>query len=359
MFQKQALVIGNSAYVHQARSSSVHDASDMSYLLRSIGFLTHSAVNLNTIDLLERTNRFLQSIQANSIVLLYFSGLAVQYDGNTYLMPTNNHVVNTDTVKELSLNIDQYIGNIVNKSPRAIIVILDCYRPPQSIITLTPFFDREPLGLTQGLAPIRPPPSTVIAYSCSLGSTFNALANNGRNSLYTYYLLHYLRMPNVDIDTVLKYVALNVQRDTANKQIPERYSNVQEYLCLVGNPYVKSAGWFDGTRSDSALLSNDDHLNSLETVNIHNEVKSFLSPFNQSLHMLTLEFCCNRIKILDELDFVDLNSNHIESIYPLAFNGTMIRHLDLSANFFSSLKTTKIVYGNRFKLKNHTTSVRI
>ncbi|CAF1655283.1 unnamed protein product [Adineta ricciae] len=255
MFQKQALVIGNSAYVHQARSSSMHDASDMSDLLRSIGFLTHSAVNLNTIDLLERTNRFLLSIQPNSIVLLYFSGLAAQYDGNTYLMPTNNHIINTDTVKELSLNVDQYIGNMVNKSPRAIIIILDCYRPPQSIVTMTPFFDREPLGLTQGLAPIRPPPSTVIAYSCSLGSTFNALASNGRNSLYTFYLLHYLRMPNVDIDTILKYVALNVQRDTSNKQIPERYSNVQEYLCLASNPYVKSAGWFDGARPDFALQS--------------------------------------------------------------------------------------------------------
>ncbi|UJR12719.1 hypothetical protein I4U23_016893 [Adineta vaga] len=242
MFQKQALVIGNSDYMLQPRNSCIYDASDMSYILRSIGFLTHAAINLDSFDLTERMNRFTQSIQPNSIVLFYFSGLAVQYDGNTYLMPTNNESINTD-------------NDMVNKSPRAIIVILDRCRPFQPLITLRPFFDREPLGLMQGLAPIRPPPSTIIAYSCSLGAISNELARNGRNSLYTYYLLQYIMAPNVDIHTILKYVALNVQRDTGGGQMPDRYSSVQENLCLVINPYVKGPTWFDGIRSDSAVQS--------------------------------------------------------------------------------------------------------
>ncbi|CAF4190084.1 unnamed protein product [Adineta steineri] len=130
------------------------------------------------------------------------------------------------------------------KSPRAVILILDCARPYQNVVGETPFFvDRNPLELLQGLAPIRPPPSTIIANSCEVGAQFFGLADNGRNSIYTYHLLRYITTPSIDIDTIFRCVALDVQRSTGGRQRPDRYSSVYEILYLVINPYLKNFAW--------------------------------------------------------------------------------------------------------------------
>ncbi len=226
--------------------SCVNDAIDMHFALRSMGFLTHYATNLTSNDMQSRMNRFVESIEPNAIVVFYFSGHGVQYDGNNYLIPINNNEINTDTIKLYAVNVEQFIQTMHNKNPRAVIVILDCCRPYMKLISLTPFFDKEPLGLLQGLAPIRPPPSTIIAYSCTPRSTSLALSRNGRNSLYTYHLLRHITTPNVDIDTVFRCVALDVQKDTNNRQIPDRYSNVHENIYLVINPYLKSPASSNG-----------------------------------------------------------------------------------------------------------------
>ncbi|UJR19252.1 hypothetical protein I4U23_022380 [Adineta vaga] len=141
---------------------------------------------------------------------------------------------------------------------------------------------------------------------------------------------------------------------------------------------------FLGLTHLSTLVLYDNHLTSLETITVHNEVTSFLYPLVQTLTTLylsnnflhdfkpirnlsslnSLQICCNKIKILDEnsfknahkLETIDLSSNHIESIHPMAFNGTILLKLDLSSNSFSSLETTKHVIDDHFHPKNQTSS---
>ncbi|CAF1256387.1 unnamed protein product [Adineta steineri] len=194
--------------------------------------------------MLSRLSRFIDSIAPNAIVVVYFSGLAVQYDGQTYLIPIDNAWISPDNIKENVLNAEQIIALMHTKKPRAVIFILDCARPYQNRVGETPFFvDRERLGLLQGMAPVHPSPSTIIANSCEVGAQFFGLADNGRNSIYTYHLLRYITTPNIDIDTIFRLVALDVQRSTGGRQRPDRYSSVYEILYLVINPYLKNFAW--------------------------------------------------------------------------------------------------------------------
>ncbi|UJR15138.1 hypothetical protein I4U23_002103 [Adineta vaga] len=233
MFQRQALVIGNSNYEAIPRKPCVNDANDMCLALRSIGFLTHCATDLDSYQMGKRTNRFAQSIEPNSLVIFYFSGLGVQYNDFNYLIPTDNAQINSGNIKEDAINVENFIDTMRSKAPRAIIVILDCCRPHRELGRQMPFFDRQTLGLLQGLAPVRPPPSTIIAYSGAEGAPITSLIIKGRNSIFTHHLLRHITTPNVDVDTMLRRVSSNVQQETRNRQIPIRYSNVYENVCLV------------------------------------------------------------------------------------------------------------------------------
>ncbi|CAF4331380.1 unnamed protein product, partial [Adineta steineri] len=201
MFQRQALVIGNDNYRVKPRRTCVNDANDMSFALSKIGFITHSATNLDSYRMPLRINRFIESIEPNAIVLVYFSGLAVQHDGKTYLMPIDNAWISPDNIGQSAYNAEDIIALMHTKGPRAVILILDGARPIQNLVGETPFFAKETLGLLQGFEPIRPPPSTIIANSCEAGAKFFGLADNYRNSIYTYHLLRYITKPNIDIDT--------------------------------------------------------------------------------------------------------------------------------------------------------------
>ncbi|CAF3601269.1 unnamed protein product [Adineta steineri] len=200
-----------------------------------------------------RINRFIESIEPNAIVLVYFSGLAVQHDGKTYLMPIDNAWISPNNIGQSAYNAEDIIALMHTKSPRAVILILDGARPIQNLVGETPFFAKETLGLLQGFEPIRPPPSTIIANSCEAGAKFFGLADNYRNSIYTYHLLRYITKPNIDIDTVFRLVALDVERSTSGRQRPNRYSNVYELLYLVINSHLKTPVWIYTMQPDQQL----------------------------------------------------------------------------------------------------------
>ncbi|CAF1304161.1 unnamed protein product [Adineta steineri] len=189
-------------------------------------------------------------------------------------------------------------------------------------------------------------------------------------------LVKFIKMTSIDLhDNSIEEIKLHIFSNLTNLYELDLSFNQIKHI---------SPDAFIGLKNLTILLLNHNHLTSLETVTIHNEVTSFLFPLNETLrslmisnnllhdfnpiqnlsHIETLIICCNQIKKLDEnslknahkLQTIDLSHNHIESIHPLTFNRTILQNLDLSSNFISSLETTKIVYDEHFQPKNRTTS---
>jgi hypothetical protein len=181
--------------------------------------------------------KFINSIQPGAVVVFYFSGHGVESNGINYLIPRNAVGISAANIQSTAIDAQHVINSMHKRNPRLVICILDCCRtdpPDEPIDESSPFKDAL-AGTRRGLAPMRAPRSTIIVYACAAYETASPNSRNDRNSLYTYHLLRYIRTPNVDIETILKYVAADVARDSNYKQIPYRYSNCNEIIYLASN----------------------------------------------------------------------------------------------------------------------------
>lgn len=239
MFTKQSLCIGINAYVpsYLTLQPCINDATDLSHSLRSIGFQTHHATECDLNTMKAATQRFVNCIEPGAVVLFYFSGHGVQYNGNNYLIPKDASGICANNIKSTAIDAQRLISSMYSKSPRLIICILDCCRtdPPTNPLPDGKALKRALSGTKGGLTPMQAPPSTIIVYACAADDTASPRSRNGRNSLYTYNLLRHIRTPNVDIETILKYAAADVQQESDNEQIPYRYSSCNEIIYLASN----------------------------------------------------------------------------------------------------------------------------
>ncbi|CAF3408070.1 unnamed protein product [Rotaria socialis] len=86
---------------------------------------------------------------------------------------------------------------------------------------------------------------------------------------------------------------------------------------------------------------------SLSLLGISNNLINDLSSSKYMTNLDNLTSCCNQIKKLDSnmfsqanrLEWIDLSYNQIQIIDSMAFNGTMVLHLDLAGNPISSIET--------------------
>ncbi len=75
-----------------------------------------------------------------------------------------------------------------------------------------------PSPFTRSLRPLAAPAGTLIAYATSPGSV--AIDGEGRNGIYTKYLLENMSSPDIPIEMVFKRVLKGVASETSRKQIP-------------------------------------------------------------------------------------------------------------------------------------------
>jgi hypothetical protein len=96
------------------------------------------------------------------------------------------------------------------------IVILDACRDNP--------FTRSFRSGDRGLAKMDAPKGSLVAYATAPGSV--AADGEGRNGIYTKYLLKYISNPNLKVEEVLKQVRVDVINETDEKQIPWESSSL-------------------------------------------------------------------------------------------------------------------------------------
>ncbi|CAF3518571.1 unnamed protein product [Rotaria socialis] len=244
MLAKQALTIGINAYVpaNMALESCIHDAKDVSNALALLGFQAYCVTDVSFKSMNSVIYQFVDAIQPDSIVVFYFSGHGVQYDGKNYLIPKNGLGTWTGNVTSRTIDVQQLIYSMHAKQPRVVICILDCCRtnPSTERWNANSIYRTIFGGTKLGFASMQVPPSTIIAYACAADAMASSMSRNGRNSLYTYHLLRRIKIPNIDIKTILKFVGIDVQNESDYNQIPFQYSSCNETIYLGMNaPYKR------------------------------------------------------------------------------------------------------------------------
>jgi uncharacterized caspase-like protein len=231
--QRWALVVGNAAYELGVLRGSAHDAVGMTKALRSMGFHTQCGKDLSISKMKTASREFVESIEPGSIALFYFAGHGMQYNGVNYLLPVDNYAsVDANNMGKSYLNVQKLVDAMSERKPRLIVIILDACRSHTTLKGVRVASGKPIAPTGPGLAPMRAPPGTIIAYACAANEYSYDESIYGCNGVYTYHLLRYIAMPNTDIDLILRQVAIEVQKETQNKQTPYRYSSCNELFCL-------------------------------------------------------------------------------------------------------------------------------
>jgi hypothetical protein len=92
--------------------------------------------------------------------------------------------------------------------------------------------ERGARAARSGLAEMRAPAGSVIAFACAAGMT--AQDGAGRNGVFTSHLLKHLTKPGVDVDNVLRAVSAGVYEETRQAQDPYHNHNLKTTnVCIV------------------------------------------------------------------------------------------------------------------------------
>lgn len=211
-----ALIIGNSNYHFSPLTNPVNDAQDMAKTLENMGFDVSMHTDIGRKEMRLALREFGEKLKNHHVGLFYFAGHGIQMKGKNYLIPVDANVVSADEVEDEGIAADAVLRKMETAGNDVNIVILDaCRNNP---------FASSFRSADNGLARMEGPVGSFIAYATAPGSI--ASDGDGRNGLYTHYLLQALQQPNLTIEQTFKMVRNGVRAQTDGQQIPWESSSL-------------------------------------------------------------------------------------------------------------------------------------
>ncbi|MHC1701042.1 MAG: caspase family protein [Humidesulfovibrio sp.] len=222
--ERFALVIGNGAYKSAPLKNPVKDARDMAALLGTLGFNVTLKIDAGVKEMEEAVREFGLSLRKGGVGLFYFAGHGIQVAGSNYLVPVDAKIQTESDVRFECVDAGRVLGKMEDAGNTLNIVILDaCRNNP---------FARSFRSADRGLAEMRAPTGSIIAYATAPGSV--ASDGSGENGVYTKHLLRSMRTPGLPITDVFMRVRMGVVAETAKKQVPWESSSLTGYFYLTG-----------------------------------------------------------------------------------------------------------------------------
>ena len=214
-----ALVIGNGAYRSVPElENSRNDADDISEQLKRVGFAVIDGRDLDRSGMYAALGRFAQRVSGTDAGLVYYSGHGMQINGQNYLAPVDLKLAAGSTFTPFDLvKLDDVI-EALNYTSGVKLLVLDACRDNPFASSL-PQNKASRGGATRGLAKIERSQGMLIAYSTQSNSV--AADGVGRNSPFTAALVREIQVPGLEVATVFRRVAVNVNRETQGNQTPE------------------------------------------------------------------------------------------------------------------------------------------
>jgi Caspase domain len=213
-----ALVVGNAGYrsVPELRNSR-NDADDVSSKLKQVGFEVVDGRDLDRPGMQATLIQFAQRLAGSEAALVYYSGHGLQINGQNFLVPVDAAYRNGDILPLELIKLDEVIEALGYTTGVRLLVLDACRDNP--LVNNLPQNRRSRGGVTNGLARIERSLGMLIAYSTQA----NAVADDGdgRNSPFTAALVRDIAEPGLEVATLFRRVAVNVNRETRGAQTPE------------------------------------------------------------------------------------------------------------------------------------------
>lgn len=225
-----ALVIGNQSYITAPLLNPINDALAIASHLNEIGFnvttLTDITAKKMEPEIESFYSKFTHYTDEKVIVLIYYAGHAIQLQHRNYLVPVD---VKLDNYAQLLFSLYD-INKLFTQIPQSnninsIIVVDACRNNPFTQINNV----EGKSIISDGLAPIRAPSGTLIAYATAPGNV--SFDGEGENGIYTKHLLTHID-EQITVEEVFKKVRSGVAKETNNQQVPWEHSSLFENLYI-------------------------------------------------------------------------------------------------------------------------------
>ena len=234
---RTALVIGNATYRSAPLRNPVNDAQAVAAALKGLGFTVILRENASQAEMIDALREFARTSAKSQVRFLYYAGHGVQLKGRNYLMPVDAEVSTEDEIAQKGTDITEFLERMGTLPVGVNLVVLDACRNnpftvgPAQLADSRRFRSRGLNPQGAGLAPLRAPSGTLIAFSTAPGSV--AVDNPAqRNSVYTKHFLANLRNPNMPIERLFKQVRIAVAQETQQQQVPWESSSLMGEFCF-------------------------------------------------------------------------------------------------------------------------------
>lgn len=224
--RRVALVLGNSVYKNMpSLQNPKNDAADVETSLKSLGFETVMATDLDRAAMNSAIDRFSRLVPGANVALVYYSGHGMQFAGKNYLLPTDANLESASDVNRYRLLPVEDLIEVLGSANGLQLIILDaCRNNPvekdfKNKLASVAGGSRDAAG-TRGFTRIEPQSGLIITYATAA----NDVASDGiggRNSPFTQAFLKNIVAPDTDIRQVLFRVQSDVYASSGRKQLPE------------------------------------------------------------------------------------------------------------------------------------------
>jgi len=240
---KTAFIVGVDKYDNLSYSAqlkrAVSDAQSVAKVMTGLGYRVTLNTNAKRSKFYETWQTFLNELNPNDEVFLYYSGHGIEIDGQNYLLPRsipNVKYGREAQVKRESISLQDLLLDLREKKPRVSLIVLDACRdhplvPPEL----------KSIGPKGGLANVHAPQGTFIMYSAGAGETaLDRLPGNDPdkvNSVYTRKLLPLLKTPRLSLPemaTRIRTEVYTLAKSVPHLQRPAYYDGVIGRYCVAG-----------------------------------------------------------------------------------------------------------------------------
>lgn len=233
-----ALIIGNDNYILDKSKlyNAVNNANAIADAFLKLGYNVQKLINCDKNVLALEISKYLIELEKYDIGLLYFSGHALQIDGENYLSPIDADFSDEKIAKYTSVSLKDILEDMHRANVNVKIAIFDVY-----MNALFPKICWEKLN------PWSNSSNSVIAFSTSPVGI--AMDGNGSNqSIYTQSLLKYIQDEDIPIKDIFEEVKTSVHILSEGKQsnweyiyLTEDYScNFAQLIKVVNMPYSEN-----------------------------------------------------------------------------------------------------------------------
>jgi Caspase domain len=221
--KRVALVVGNANYMTAtALDNPINDALQVTAALERLGFQVKLAKNCNVYEFQKQLREFNRGLDGSAVGLLYYSGHALQHEGENYLVPVDARLEEPDDLRRLAFKLSAQLADMRSRA-HVSLVFLDACRD-------NPFELTEPARGGKNRNIIVPPAGLHALEKAELNEAFIAFAAEGGQtavdgpqgglSPFTQALIDHIETPGLDIVDLIRLVRQSVHKATNKQQTP-------------------------------------------------------------------------------------------------------------------------------------------